>query len=58
MPVLARLGHTIARHRLAVIGIWIVLTVLGAYSAVRVSDRWFGGTVGSRLGLRGEPAGA
>ena len=44
MPVLVRLGHAIARHRLAVIGIWIVLTMLGAYSTVRVSERWFGGT--------------
>jgi RND superfamily putative drug exporter len=44
VPVLVRLGRVIARHRLAVIGIWIVLTVFGAYSAVRVSDRWFGGS--------------
>jgi RND superfamily putative drug exporter len=28
------------RHRRLVVGAWIVLTVFGAYSAKRVSDRW------------------
>jgi RND superfamily putative drug exporter len=39
--LLARLAHLIARRRLLVVGIWIVLTVFGAYSAQRVSSRWF-----------------
>jgi RND superfamily putative drug exporter len=39
--MLARLGHLVHRRRRAVIGVWILLTILGAYSAKRVSDRWF-----------------
>jgi putative drug exporter of the RND superfamily len=39
--VLARLAHIVHRRRLLVIGIWLALTVFGAYSAMRVSDRWF-----------------
>jgi len=31
----------IVRHRRAVIGAWIVLTLFGAYSAGQVSKRWF-----------------
>jgi putative drug exporter of the RND superfamily len=38
---LDRLAHVMVRRRRAVIGIWIVLTLFGAYSAGRVSDRWF-----------------
>jgi RND superfamily putative drug exporter len=38
--VLERLAHLIVRRRRAVIGIWIVLTVFGAYSAGAVSKRW------------------
>src|SRR3954471_22552529 len=40
-PYLASLAHAIVRHRWIVIGVWIVLTIFGAYSAGRVSDRWF-----------------
>jgi RND superfamily putative drug exporter len=40
-PRLAHLAHAIVRHRWIVIGVWIVLTIFGAYSAGRVSDRWF-----------------
>ena len=40
-PLLARLGHLIVRRRRTVIGVWIVLTLFGAYSAGRVADRWF-----------------
>src|SRR5947209_12995553 len=40
-PPLARLAHLIVRRRRAVIGVWIVLTVFGAYSAGQVSKRWF-----------------
>jgi RND superfamily putative drug exporter len=39
--MLARLGHTVAHHRKLVIGIWIVLTLLGAFSAGKVSNRWY-----------------
>src|SRR3989454_4834712 len=39
--MLARLAHLIARHRRAVIGAWVVLTLFGAYSASQVSKRWF-----------------
>jgi len=39
--VLARLAHWIAHHRRVVIGVWIVLTLFGAYSAQAVSKRWF-----------------
>jgi RND superfamily putative drug exporter len=38
--VLARLAHLIVRRRRLVIGIWIVLTVFGAFSAQQVSKRW------------------
>jgi putative drug exporter of the RND superfamily len=38
--VLARLAHWIVRHRRLVIGVWIVLTVFGAFSAQQVSKRW------------------
>src|SRR3954451_5337326 len=40
-PLLARLAHQIVRHRKLVIGIWIVLTLFGAFSAGQVSKRWF-----------------
>jgi RND superfamily putative drug exporter len=39
--VLARLAHWIAHHRRLVIVGWIVLTLFGAFSAQRVSKRWF-----------------
>jgi RND superfamily putative drug exporter len=37
----ARLAHVVHRHRWLVIGIWIVLTMFGAFSAGQVSKRWF-----------------
>ncbi len=40
-PILARLAHVIVRRRRVVIGFWILLTLFGAYSADRVSSRWF-----------------
>src|SRR5215471_2217113 len=40
-PMLARLTHSIVRHRWLVIGVWIVLTVFGAYGAGQVSKRWY-----------------
>ena len=39
--VLARLGHVVHRRRGIVIAVWVVLTAFGAFSAVRVADRWF-----------------
>jgi putative drug exporter of the RND superfamily len=39
--MLARLGHWIAHHRRVVIGVWVALTLFGAYSAQQVSKRWF-----------------
>jgi RND superfamily putative drug exporter len=38
--MLARLAHVVVRRRKTIIAVWFVLTVFGAYSAQRVSDRW------------------
>jgi RND superfamily putative drug exporter len=38
--VLGGLAHFTVRHRRLLVGVWIVLTIVGAYSAKRVSDRW------------------
>src|SRR5712691_8994961 len=38
--VLARLAHLIVRRRRLVIGVWIVLTLFGMFSAQQVSKRW------------------
>ena len=38
---LGRLAHVVARHRWWVIAIWIVLTVIGAFSAGKLSKRWY-----------------
>ena len=35
-----RLARLVIRRRGIVIGVWLVLTVFGAYSAARVSNRW------------------
>ena len=40
-PLLARLAHVIVRRRRVVIGVWVVLTLFGAFSAGQVSKRWF-----------------
>jgi RND superfamily putative drug exporter len=39
--LLARLAHVIVRRRRAVIGVWILLTLFGAFAAGQVSKRWF-----------------
>ena len=39
--MLERLAHVIVRRRWWVIGVWIVLTIIGAYSAGQLSKRWF-----------------
>jgi RND superfamily putative drug exporter len=37
---MAGLARLVFRHRKTVVGLWLVLTIFGAYSAARVSDRW------------------
>src|SRR5215831_12727065 len=39
--MLASLTHVIVRRRWIVIGVWIVLTIFGAYAAGQVSKRWY-----------------
>jgi RND superfamily putative drug exporter len=38
--MLARLAHLVVRHRRAVIGAWLLLTVFGAFAASQVAGRW------------------
>ena len=38
---MARLARLVIRHRLLVIGAWLVLTVVGVVSAGKLSQRWF-----------------
>ena len=39
--MLASLARLVFRHRLLVLGAWIVLTAFGAFAAKQVSKRWF-----------------
>jgi len=39
--VLAGLAHLVHRHRRAVVGFWLVLTLFGGFAAKQVSKRWF-----------------
>src|SRR5206468_740830 len=39
--VLAALAHRVHRRRGLVVGIWVVLTLFGAFAAAKVSNRWF-----------------
>jgi putative drug exporter of the RND superfamily len=39
-PALAQLARAIMRHRRLVAGVWIALTIFGAFSASEVSKRW------------------
>jgi RND superfamily putative drug exporter len=39
--MLERLAHFIVRRRRWVIGVWIVITLFGAFSASQVSKRWY-----------------
>src|SRR4051812_17090935 len=48
---LARLGHFIAHHRRAVIGVWIPLTVFGGFAAGQLTTRWY-----QSLSVPGKPA--
>ena len=49
--MLTRLAHLTIRHRRAVIGIWVVLTLFGAFAAGKVSTRWY-----QSLSVPGKPA--
>src|SRR5947209_4365511 len=49
--LLARLAHFTARHRRAVIGIWIVLTLFGGFAAGQLSKRWY-----QSFSIPGKPA--
>jgi RND superfamily putative drug exporter len=48
---LARLAHFTARHRWAVIGVWIVLTLFGGFAAGQLSKRWY-----QSFSIPGKPA--
>ena len=39
--MLARLAHVMVRRRRLVIGLWVALTLFGAFSAGQLSKRWF-----------------
>src|SRR5438552_14914062 len=39
--MLAQLAHVIHRRRWTVIGVWIALTLFGAFGASRMSKRWY-----------------
>ena len=39
--MLERLAHIVVRRRWWVIGVWIALTLVGAFSAGQLSKRWF-----------------
>jgi putative drug exporter of the RND superfamily len=43
-PILARLALFTARHRWPVIGVWIALTVMGAFASGQLSSRWYQGS--------------
>jgi len=38
---MARIARLVIRHRLLVVGVWVVLTFVGAFSAAKLSNRWF-----------------
>src|SRR5438876_3978161 len=38
---MARIARLVIRHRLLVVGAWIVLTFVGMFSAAKLSSRWF-----------------
>ncbi len=49
--LLGRLAHFIARHRWAVIAVWIVLTLFGGFAAGQLSKRWY-----QSFSIPGKPA--
>jgi putative drug exporter of the RND superfamily len=38
---MARVARLVIRHRLLVVGAWIVLALVGGFSTTRLADRWF-----------------
>jgi putative drug exporter of the RND superfamily len=48
---LGRLAYFTARHRRAVIGVWIVLTLIGGVAAGKLSSRWY-----QSFSIPGKPA--
>jgi putative drug exporter of the RND superfamily len=50
-PMLTRVTHLTVRHRWTVIGCWLVLTLIGAFAAGQMSNRWY-----SSLAIPGKPA--
>jgi RND superfamily putative drug exporter len=36
-----RIARIVIRHRRTIVGAWIVLTIVGMFSAAKLSDRWF-----------------
>jgi RND superfamily putative drug exporter len=38
---MTRLAHVVLRHRKLVVGVWLALTLFGAFSASEVSKRWY-----------------
>jgi putative drug exporter of the RND superfamily len=49
--VLGRLAHVVARRRWTVIGVWLVLTLVGAMAAGQLSNRWY-----QSFSIPGKPA--
>ncbi|HXY17526.1 MAG TPA: MMPL family transporter [Gaiellaceae bacterium] len=49
--MLARLAHLTVRHRWAVIGAWLALTLFGVFAAAQVSNRWY-----QSFAIPGKPA--
>jgi putative drug exporter of the RND superfamily len=41
IAVLARLTHSVTRHRRLIIAVWVVLTLFGGFAASKVGDRWY-----------------
>src|SRR5919199_5700321 len=48
---LGRLAYFTARHRWAVIGVWVLLTLLGGVAAGKLSSRWY-----QSFSIPGKPA--
>src|ERR671937_661722 len=48
---LGRLAHFTARHRWPVIAVWVVLTLVGGFSAGKLSSRWY-----QSFSIPGKPA--
>ena len=52
-----RFAYYVVHHRRLVIGVWILLTAFGAFSAGKVADRWLEDfSIPGALWLRSRPA--